>query len=101
MSNDFDQFPVYDDLIKNNTNKISEVWLDFMASFYMNLIGYLSQYGIFLPVLTTAERDSIQNPQEGQMIYNMDATPGPPRSASIQVWQVKSGSGAWRNFTTT
>jgi hypothetical protein len=70
MANDFDQFPVYDDLVKVNTRKMSDIWVDFISTFYMNLIGYLSQNGIFLPPLTTAQRDAIQSPQNGQMIYN-------------------------------
>jgi hypothetical protein len=70
MANDFDQFPVYDDLVKGGTLKMSDVWTDFIATFYMNLIGYLTQGGILLPQLTTAQRDALQNPQNGQMIYN-------------------------------
>lgn len=70
MANDFDQFPVYDDLVKKNTNKMSDVWVDFISTFYMNLIAYLTQGGILLPQLTTAQRDALQSPQNGQMIYN-------------------------------
>jgi len=36
----------------------------------MNLISYLTQGGILLPQLTTAQRDALLNPQNGQMIYN-------------------------------
>lgn len=70
MANDFDQFPVYDDLIKTNTIKMSDIWVDFISTFYMNLIGYLTQGGILLPQLTSDQRDSLQSPQNGQMIYN-------------------------------
>lgn len=101
MAQDFDQFPTYDPLVKSGTNKMSDMWADFMSTFYMNLIGYLTQYGIYLPIVTTAQRDALQSPQEGQIIYNTDAIPGPPRTAQIQVWQVKAGVGAWRVFTTT
>lgn len=101
MANDFDQFPVYDLLVKEGTGKMSNVWGDFMNTFYMNLIGYLTQNGILLPQLTTVQRDAIPTPVEGQMIYNVDATPGPPRTAQIQVWQVKAGVAAWFTVTTT
>lgn len=105
MANDFDQFPTYDPLIKSGSNKMSDSWADFLSTFYMNLIGYLTQLGIFIPRVTTAQRDAIQNPQEGQMIYNTDATPGPPRGAELQIWQVKvvgpNSVGAWRTITTT
>lgn len=70
MSNDFDQFPLYDPLIKSGTTKMSEVWIAIMSSLYMNLTGYLTSGGILLPQLTTAQRDEIQNVQNGQMIYN-------------------------------
>lgn len=90
MANDLDEFPVYDSLVKSGTNKMADVWVDFMASFYMNLIGYLSQYGIFIPKLTTAQRDQIQSPQEGQMIYNTS-------TIAPQIYQ----AGAWKTFTTT
>ena len=101
MATDFDQFPTYDPLIKEGTNKMSDDWSSFMAAFYMNLIGYLSQFGIFIPRMTTAQRDTIQSPQEGQLIYNTDATPGPPRTAELQVWLIKLDVGAWRTITTT
>lgn len=101
MAIDFDMFPLYDPLVERGSTFMAPNWMAFMSTFYMNLISYLTQNGILLPVLTTKERDAIQDPQEGQMIYNRNATPGPPRSAAIQVWQVKAGTGAWRTFTTT
>lgn len=70
MANDFDQFPVYDDLVKPNSRKMADVWVDFMSTFYMNLISYLTQGGMLLPQLTTAQRDDLQNVQNGQTIYN-------------------------------
>lgn len=94
MANDFDQFPLYDALVKVGSLRMSDVWVSFMSTFYMNLIGYLSQNGIFLPQLTTAQRNAIQTPQNGQMIYNTSTN-------EIQVWQVKTGTGAWRVVTTT
>lgn len=100
MAVDFDQFPVDDPIVEKGTESLSNRWRDFMATFFQSLIGYLTQNGIFLPVLTTAQRNSIATPVEGQMIYHIDATVGPPRTAQIEVWQVKLGVGAWRTFTT-
>lgn len=70
MANDFDQFPLYDPLVRSDSNKMSSLWQDFMATFYMNLIAYLTSGGVLLPQLTTAQRDDLQNVQNGQMIYN-------------------------------
>ena len=70
MAIDFDQFPLFDPLIKEGTNNMSDVWVSVMAAFYMNLIDYLTQGGILLPLLTTAQRDALLTPQNGQMIYN-------------------------------
>jgi len=70
MANDFDQFPLYDPLVRNDNNKMSNIWQDFMATFYMNLIAYLTSGGILLPQITTDQRDALQNVQNGQMIYN-------------------------------
>lgn len=100
MAVDFDNFPVYDPVTKFSQDLLSDVWCDFVATFIQTLTGYLTQYGIFIPVMTTAQRDTIQDPQEGQMIYVSDFTVGPPRTAEIQVWQVKADVGAWYTFTT-
>lgn len=69
MAQDFDAFPIYD-VIVNDGDKLSPVWQDSMATFFQNLIGYLTQAGILLPQVTTTQRDSFLNPQNGQMIYN-------------------------------
>lgn len=70
MSNDFDQFPLYDPLVKSGTNKMSDVWIGSLATFFQTLITYLTQGGIMLPQLTTSQRDNLQNVTNGQMIYN-------------------------------
>lgn len=72
MARDFDNFPVYDALVKQGTFNLSSIWSDFFATFIESLQGYLSQYGVFVPMVTTEQRDSLQNPQTGQMIYNTD-----------------------------
>jgi len=70
MATDFDQFPLYDALVKKGTLNLSDIWVGSMSVFYMNLIGYLTAGGILLPHLTTAQRNALQNVQNGQMIYN-------------------------------
>lgn len=72
MARDFDNFPTYDPIIKDQVY-LSNIWSDFMATFVESLQGYLSQNGIFVPRLTTAQRDSLQNTVNGQLIYNTDA----------------------------
>lgn len=69
MARDFDNFPTYDPVIKDEIY-LSNIWSDFMATFVETLTGYLSQNGIFVPRLTTAERDALQNVINGQLIYN-------------------------------
>jgi hypothetical protein len=100
MANSIDQLNYYDPLVKKGTTKMSEEWISQISSLIDVLNGYLTPYGILIPRLTTAERNSIQSPEEGQMIYNTNATVGPPRSAELQIWQVKAGVGAWRAVTT-
>ena len=71
MAADFDNFPTYDPLIKAGTlNMMSGIWSDFMATFMQTLQGYLSQNGIFVPQLTTTQRDALRNVIAGQLIYN-------------------------------
>lgn len=96
MARDFDNFPTYDPVIKTDDVYLSNIWSDFMATFVETLQGYLSQNGMFVPVLTLDERDEIQEPQEGQMIYVSDADePTIPRTAELQIWQVVEGIGQW------
>lgn len=95
MARDFDDFPIYDPLVKDKVY-LSNIWADFMATFVESLEEYLSQYGLFVPRITLAQRNTIQSPQEGQMIYVTDAnTPTVPRTAELQIWQVVAGVGAW------
>jgi hypothetical protein len=89
MAQDFDQFPLNDPLIKAKM-MMSDEWAAFMGAFFQNIIGYLSQYGIFVPNLTTEQRDSIQSPEKGQMIYNTTVD-------APQTFQ----AGVWKTFTTS
>lgn len=70
MSVDFDEFPLYDPITKDKSGAISNKWVSSIATFFQTLITYLTSGGIFLPRLTTAQRDALQAPQGGQMIYN-------------------------------
>lgn len=70
MALDLDQFPLYDPLVEIGTNKMSPIWRDFFSTFSQSLNGYLSQYGIFMPPVTTEQRNSINSPRNGQLIYN-------------------------------
>ena len=84
MATNFDQFPLYDPLLKKGTDKMSSIWQDFMGTFYMNLIGYLTEGGMLIPQLTTAQRDELQNVQNGQLIYN--TTLGSAQYYKAGVW---------------
>lgn len=93
MANNFDEFPIYDPIVKKGSSNLSDIWVGSITTFYQNLIGYLTQNGIFMPKLTTAQRDALQSPQVGQMIYNTTTN-------EVQVWQIKAAVGAWRVVTT-
>ncbi len=100
MANSIDQLNYYDPVLKEGTTKMSDEWISQLSSFIDVLVGYLQPYGILIPIVSTSDKSDIQSPVEGQLIYNIDATVGPPRSAELQVWQVKAGVGAWRTITT-
>jgi hypothetical protein len=69
MARDLDNFPTYDPLVKDEVY-LSNVWADFMATFIESLREYLTQNGIFVPRITTAQRDLLINVVNGQLIYN-------------------------------
>lgn len=100
MATSIDQLNYYDPLTVSSKDKMSEAWIANVSAFIQTLQEYLSQFGMFIPIVTTEQRITIQVPVEGQLIYNVDATVGPPRTAQLQVWQVKAGVGAWRDITT-
>lgn len=91
MARDFDFFPTYDPLVKDQVY-LSNVWSDFMATFVESLREYLSSNGIFIPRLTLAQRNEIQDPQEGQMIYVTDAS---SNTAELQIWKTDTGTASW------
>lgn len=69
MARDLDYFPTYDPVVKDEIY-LSNIWSDFMATFIDSLREYLSQFGIFVPRVSTKERDALQNVVGGQFIYN-------------------------------
>ena len=86
MARNFDNFPTYDPVTKNG-DYLSGVWSDFMATFVETLQGYLTQNGIQFPRITTAERNALQNVQNGFAIYNTTLN-------KFQGYE----NGAWVNF---
>ena len=70
MANSIDQFNYYDDLVKTGTLKMSEEWISQLSSFTDVLNGYLTPYGMLAPQVTADQRQSIQSPVNGQIIYN-------------------------------
>lgn len=95
MARDFDNFPTYDPVIKDQVY-LSNVWSDFMATFVESLREYLTQYGMVVPNLSQEDQASIQSPVEGQLIYVTNTSlPGLPRTAQLQIWKVTAGVGQW------
>lgn len=65
-----DQFPYYDPLVKGKDEKMSEVWIAAFSAFIETMNGYITPFGFLTPQLSTVQRDSIQSPVNGQIIYN-------------------------------
>jgi len=95
---DFDAPPLYDAILNpRQTHHWADIWIGYWASFFQTLISYLSQNGIFLPQLTTVERDAldVETLVNGQMIYNITLN-------APQFWQfIAPGPGSWRTVTFT
>lgn len=72
MANNIDQLNYYDPLVQQKENRMSEVWIANFSAFIQTLQGYLTQFGMLIPQVTTSQRNSIQSPVNGQMIYNTD-----------------------------
>jgi hypothetical protein len=95
MARDFDNFPTYDPVVRDEVY-LSSIWADFIATFVESLQEYLSANGMFVPRLTEAQRDAIQNPVEGQLVYVDDpVAPTVPHTAHLEIWQVVAGVGQW------
>lgn len=84
MANDLDGPPIYDQLT-DKTGSLSNIWVGWYATFIESLTGYLSQYGLFVPKLTTDQRDEIQSPESGQQIFNTTTSKGQMYDGTV--WQ--------------
>lgn len=69
MATNFDYPPLYDPLTKKG-DFLADEFLSWFSTFMDTLTAYLTEGGIFLPQITTTQRDALQNTQNGQMIYN-------------------------------
>ena len=87
-----DQLPYYDPLIKGKSDKMAEVWIAELSSFIDTLNGYITPFGFVLPNLNQAQINSIQSPQNGQLLYNITAD-------APQFYQ--SSSKSWRTISFT
>ncbi|HXK00702.1 MAG TPA: hypothetical protein VNF93_02310 [Buchnera sp. (in: enterobacteria)] len=90
MSNNLDLPPIYDPITANSKDFMNGIWMSWITTFSQSVIEYLSEFGIFIPRLTTDQRNKIQSPTEGQIIYNTTII-GP------QIWR----GGIWQTFTTS
>lgn len=70
MPTDFDQFPVYDDLVSPKSLKMSDVWVNFMGTFFENLTSYLTSQGIFIPELNQQQVNQLTNATQARIFYN-------------------------------
>lgn len=65
-----DQLCYYDPLIKGSQDKMSDVWIAAFSAHIDTLNGYITPFGFLTPQLSKEQRDSIQSPVNGQIIYN-------------------------------
>jgi len=92
MSVDFDLLPVYDPILRNRPDLLSDVWRDILSTNMDTLISYVGQFGFKLPNLTTIQINQIQFPTNGQLLYNTTVD-------APQFYQ--SSSSSWRTITFT
>lgn len=81
---DFNSPPVNDKIIDVNS-KLSPPWEDWFTFNWQNLVTFLSSSGVFLPQLTTVQRNAITPLTNGQMIYN--TTLDAPQMVVAGVWK--------------
>lgn len=71
MANSIDQLNYYDPLLnRESPTKMSEIWIAQLSALIQTLNGYMTPFGMLAPQLTTVQRQSIQSPVNGQIIYN-------------------------------
>jgi hypothetical protein len=94
MAVDIDQPPIYDPLTQDG-REISDTWGQWITVLFDVISAYLSQYGVFIPRVSTIQRDDVLSPVLGQMIYNTSID-------APQIFQVDGThpNGTWKTFTT-
>jgi hypothetical protein len=83
---------LYDPVLKDRPELLSDVWIGSLSVMIDTLIGYIGQYGFKLPNLTQEQINQIQFPINGQLIYNTTVD-------APQFYQISSSS--WRTITFT
>jgi len=84
----FDIPPIYDP-ITDKGDGMSDTFQLWLGNFVQNLIGYLTQFGIFVPRIDTTTRDRIRTAENGMIIYNTTLN-------KMQIFE----AGLWKTFTT-
>lgn len=90
MAVDLDLLPVYNPISMPEDGRLADVWVGALSYLIQNLQGYLSSNGMYIPQVTTDQRNAIQSPTNGQMIYNTT-------TGTFQGYIV----GTWKTFTLT
>lgn len=88
----FDQPPINEPITKTMPSRVSSPWELYFATQYQILTSFLGPFGIFAPPITTVQRDSIQSPVLGQIIYNTTTN-------TLQVWQTVAMVNQWVSFS--
>lgn len=70
MAVDFDDLPLYDPIVRKEVGKLTHTWMLSLATLIETLQSYLTQTGIFVPPVSTEDRDNLRNVSNGQLIYN-------------------------------
>ncbi len=69
MAQTIEDLPVYDPVTKRG-DFLNEHWIGNLTLLIQSLQGYLNPLGMFIPEVTTAQRNEIQSPEQGQWIFN-------------------------------
>jgi hypothetical protein len=87
MAVDFDPPPIYDPVVEDKL--MSNNWQAWQEYSWQTLTSYINKNGFFLPPMTTAQRNELQSPVNGQMFYNTDLN-------KAQLFE----GGAWKTIVT-
>lgn len=94
MALDFDELPIYDDIVNEHDNKLSPVWVGALTTLYQTLIGYLTSGGFFPANLTQEQINALINLQDGQLVYNTTLH-------AYQFYQITPLTQQWRTINYT